>query len=66
MDYANSHPAPSPTPLRLTSIVITSLAFLTGLICLQVALSDQAPDGIGTGITLLLLAGLVGLLFACK
>ena len=66
MDYAPTHPTTSPTQLRLASIAVTFLAFLTGLIYLQVALTSDGQEGFGTETAVLLIIGLLGLLFAWK
>ena len=67
MDYAPTHhPAAPPTQLRLASIAVTFLAFLTGLIYLQVALTSEMEEGVGMETAVLLTIGLLGLLFAWK
>ncbi len=66
MNYTPTHPTTPPTQLRLASVAITFLAFLTGLIYLQVALSSEAQNGFGTATAILIITGLLGLLFAWK
>jgi len=66
MDYTPTHPKAPHTQLRLASIAVTFLAFLTGLIYLQVALTSDLEEGVGAETAVLLIIGLLGLLFAWK
>ena len=66
MEYTPTHSEAPYTQLRLASIAVTFLAFLTGLIYLQVALTNDGENGVGTETAVLLIIGLLGLLFAWK
>lgn len=66
MEYTPTHPEAPYTQLRLASIAVTFLAFLTGLIYLQVALTNDGENGVGSETAVLLVIGLLGLLFAWK
>jgi hypothetical protein len=66
MEYTHTHSEVPYTQLRLASIAVTFLAFLTGLIYLQVALTNDGENGVGRETAILLIIGLLGLLFAWK